>query len=132
MMTDTIADMLTRIRNAISIKRSSVDIPLSNENRRIARILMEEGYVDNYEEIKEGPQGILRISLRYLGEDMVSPINGLQRVSRAGRRVYRGYDEIPEILGGLGVAIVSTNKGIMTGREAAKQRVGGEVLCSVW
>lgn len=132
MMTDPIADMLTRIRNASSNKRNSVDIPLSNEKRRIARILKEEGYIDDYQEIEEGPQGILRIQLRYIGVDMVSPIRGIQRVSKPGRRIFSKHDEIPKVLGGLGVAIVSTNKGIMTGRDAEKEKVGGEVLCSVW
>jgi len=132
MMTDPISDLLTRIRNAVAVKHHKVDIPLSREKLRIARILKEEGYVDNFEEIKEGAQGTLRVHLRYLGEEMISPIKGLRRVSRPGRRIFSKHDEIPQVLGGLGVAIVSTNKGIMTGRDAAKEKVGGEVLCSVW
>ena len=132
MMTDPIADMLTRIRNGLLNKRNSVDVPMSKTKRRIADILKAEGYIEDYEVSEDKKQGTLTVMLRYIGEDSESPIHGLSRVSKPGRRVYRKADEIPEILGGLGVAIVSTSKGLMTGKQAAEQKVGGEVLCSVW
>jgi small subunit ribosomal protein S8 len=132
MMTDPIADMLTRIRNAIMAKKRNVDIPTSKLKEQIARILKEEGYVEDYEVVEDSVQGILRIQMRYLGDEMESPIHGLQRVSKPGRRVYRRSDDIMQILGGLGIAIVSTSKGVMTGSNAAEQKVGGEVICSVW
>ena len=132
MMTDPIADLLTRIRNGLMSKRNVVDVPLSKTKRRIADILKKEGYIQDYEVKEDAVQGTLSMTLRYVGEDMESPIHGLRRVSKPGRRVYRKADEIPQVLGGLGIAIVSTSKGLMTGKQAAEQNVGGEVLCSVW
>ena len=132
MMTDPIADLLTRIRNGLMSKRNVVDVPLSKTKRRIADILKKEGYIQDYEVKEDAVQGTLLLTLRYVGEDMESPIHGLRRVSSPGRRVYRKADDIPQVLGGLGIAIVSTSKGLMTGKQAAEQNVGGEVLCSVW
>ena len=131
-MTDPIADMLTRIRNGIGAKKKTVDMPLSKLKVQLANILKAEGYIHDFETLEDNVQGTLRIALRYIGEDMESPIHGLQRVSKPGRRVYAKSDEMPKILGGLGVAIVSTNRGLMTGKSARKARVGGEILCSVW
>jgi small subunit ribosomal protein S8 len=131
MMTDPIADMLTRIRNAIRANHHRVSIPASNTKREIARILRDEGYVNDVAAVDEGPQGAIDIELKYAGE-RESVISGLQRVSTPGRRIYCGKDEIPRILNGLGVAIVSTSRGLMTDRQAREQGVGGEVLCKVW
>ena len=128
-MTDVIADMLTRIRNAVSAKHESVEIPASNTKKAIADILLKEGYISNVE-IIEGVQGTIKITLKYEGNKKV--ITGLKRVSKPGLRVYVGADEVPQVLGGLGIAILSTSKGIMTGKEAKLARQGGEVLAYVW
>ncbi|HCH73752.1 MAG TPA: 30S ribosomal protein S8 [Clostridiales bacterium] len=128
-MTDVIADMLTRIRNALSARHEYVEIPASNTKKAIANILLNEGYVSDVEFI-EGVQGTIKITLKYDGANKV--ISGLKRVSKPGLRVYVGTEEVPEVLGGLGIAILSTSKGIMTGKEAKKLHQGGEVLAYVW
>lgn len=128
-MTDVIADMLTRIRNAISARHDTVEIPASNTKKAIADILLKEGYVAGVE-IIEGVQGTIKITLKYNGNEKV--ISGLKRISKPGLRVYVGTEEVPEVLGGLGIAILSTSKGIMTGKEAKKLHQGGEVLAYVW
>ena len=130
-ITDTIADMLTRIRNANSAKHPSVDIPCSNMKKQIAQILVDEGYIKNFRVIEDNKQGIIRITLKYT-ENKSQVITGLRRVSKPGLRIYVGTDEIPQVLGGLGIAILSTSKGIMTGKEAKKAHQGGEVLAYVW
>lgn len=131
MMTDPIADMLTRIRNAIITKADKVDIPASRLKIEIAKILKEEGFIKSYKIIKDKKQGIVRINLKYTPEgDPV--ITNLQRISKPGRRVYVGKDEIPYVMGGLGIAILTTSKGVMTDRECRQKGVGGEVLCHVW
>ena len=131
MMTDPIADMLTRIRNASKAKHEKVDIPSSKMKIEIAKILKDEGYVKNVKLVKDRRQGLIRIYLQYT-EDELSVIQGLKRVSRPGCRVYAGNDAIPKVMGGLGTAILSTPKGIQTGKQAKKANVGGEVLCHVW
>ena len=128
-MTDVIADMLTRIRNALSAKHETVEIPASNTKKAIAEILLKEGYVSNVE-IIDGVQGTIKITRKYDGKNKV--ISGLKRVSKPGLRVYVGTEEIPQVLGGLGIAILSTSKGIMTGKEARTAHQGGEVLAYVW
>lgn len=130
-VTDTIADMLTRIRNASSAKHATVDIPASNVKRSIANILLEEGFIKGFEEIDDGKQGILRVSLKYTANKQ-NVITGIKRISKPGLRVYAGKDEIPKVLGGLGIAIISTSKGILTDKKARKEGVGGEVLAFVW
>jgi len=132
-MTDPIADMLTRIRNGIQAHHDRIELPTSKLKVEVARILKSEGFISNYKEVSEDgkPQGTLRVYLKY-SEDGEPVIHGIERVSRPGRRVYRGKEEIPQVLGGLGLAIVSTSKGVLSGTEAAKQGVGGEVLCQVW
>jgi small subunit ribosomal protein S8 len=130
-MTDPIADMLTRIRNACHAKHPRVDVPASNLKREVARVLAECRFIDNFADIEDNKQGVLRLYLRYDRESN-SIIRGLKRVSRPGLRNYSGKDEIPRVLRGLGVAIVSTSKGVMTDREARTAGVGGEVLCNVW
>jgi small subunit ribosomal protein S8 len=132
MMTDPIADMLTRIRNAVAARHRTVDMPSSKMKSRIAEILKAEGYIEGYEPLDEGVQGVLRLHLRYNEDTGQCPIHGLERVSRPGCRVYSGKDDFPEVLGGLGVSIVSTPKGVMTGKAARQAEVGGEVLCKVW
>lgn len=130
-ITDPIADMLTRIRNANSAKHDTVDIPASNMKKTIAEILLEEGYVKNFQIIDDGTQGIIRVTLKYnAGKEKV--IQGLRRVSKPGLRVYAGADELPKVLKGLGIAIISTSRGIMTDKKARAQHVGGEVLAFVW
>ena len=130
--TDPIADMLTRIRNANNAKHKTVDIPASNMKLAIADILFKEGYIKSFEEIKvENNQGIIRITLKY-DEKGSRVIDGLKRISKPGLRVYAGAEELPKVLGGLGIAIISTNKGLLTDKEARKQNVGGEVLAFVW
>lgn len=130
-ITDPIADMLTRIRNANSAKHDTVDIPASNMKKAIAEILLEEGYVKNYQIIDDGTQGIIRVALKYnAGKEKV--IQGLRRVSKPGLRVYAGADELPKVLKGLGVAIISTSKGVMTDKKAREAHIGGEVLAFVW
>lgn len=131
MMTDPIADMLTRVRNACRAGHRKVDIPSSRMKREIARILKESGFVHNYAYIDDNRQGYLRLYLKY-SPDEESAIQGLNRESRPGLRKYVGKDEIPRILNGLGVAILSTSKGILTDRTARREGVGGEVICSVW
>lgn len=130
-ITDPIADMLTRIRNANSAKHDTVDIPASNMKKAIAQILVDEGYIKNYKIIEDGKQGVIRVTLKY-GECKSQVITGLRRVSKPGLRIYSNVEEMPKVMKGLGVAIVSTSKGIMTDREARKQNVGGEVLAFIW
>ena len=130
-ITDPIADMLTRIRNANSAKHDTVDVPASNMKKAIAQILLEEGYIKNFQLIDDGTQGVIRITLKY-GAGKEKVISGLRRVSKPGLRVYAGADELPKVLRGLGIAIVSTSKGIMTDKEARKEKVGGEVLAFIW
>lgn len=130
-ITDPIADMLTRIRNANSAKHDTVDIPASNMKKAIAQILVDEGYIKNYKLIEDGKQGVIRVTLKY-DEGKSQVITGLRRVSKPGLRIYSNVEEMPKVMKGLGVAIVSTSKGIMTDREARKQNVGGEVLAFIW
>ncbi len=132
MMTDPIADMLTRIRNAIRANHDRVSVPASNLKREIARILHEEGYVRDVRTIDEGPQGTLEIILKYVGSERRPVIEGIERVSKPGRRVYCGKDDVPLVLNGLGVALVSTSRGLLTDRQCRERGVGGEVLCKVW
>ena len=130
-ITDPIADMLTRIRNAGSARHETVDIPNSKMKKAIAEILLEEGYIKSFQLIDDGTQGIIRVTLKYLpGKEKA--IQGLRRVSKPGLRVYAGADELPQVLRGLGIAILSTSKGIMTDKKARAQHVGGEVLAFVW
>ena len=130
-LTDPVADMLTRIRNANTAKHEKVDVPASNLKKSIAQILLDEGYIKAYEIVDDGTQGIIRITLKYLaGKEKV--ISGLRRVSKPGLRVYAGADELPKVLKGLGVAIISTSKGVMTDKAARANHVGGEVLAFVW
>ena len=131
MTTDPIADMLTRVRNACRAGHRKVDVPSSAMKREIARILKERGFVHNYAHIEDNRQGYLRLYLKY-SSDEESAIQGLKRESRPGLRKYVGKDEIPRILNGLGVAILSTSKGVLTDRIARREGVGGEVICSVW
>ena len=129
--TDPIADMLTRIRNANSSKHKTVDIPASNMKKAIAKILFEEGYIKSFEEINDDTQGIIRITLKY-DEKGARVIDGLRRISKPGLRVYASKDELPQVLNGLGIALISTSKGIKTDKEARKEGLGGEVLAYVW
>jgi len=129
--TDPIADMLTRIRNAASSKHKTVDIPASNMKRAIAEILFKEGYIKAYEEISNETQGIIRISLKY-DEKGNKIIAGLKRISKPGLRVYAAKDELPRVLNGLGIALISTSKGIMTDKQARQEGIGGEVLAYIW
>ena len=130
-ITDPVADMLTRIRNANSAKHESVDVPASNLKKAIAQILLDEGYIKSFQVIEDGTQGVIRIALKYLpGKEKV--ITVLRRVSKPGLRVYAGADELPRVLKGLGIAIISTSKGVMTDRAARANHVGGEVLAFVW
>ena len=130
-ITDPVADMLTRNRNANTAKHESVDVPASNLKKAIAKILLDEGYIKSYEVVEDGTQGVIRIQLKYLaGKEKV--ISGLRRVSQPGLRVYAGADELPRVLKGLGIAIISTSKGVMTDKAARANHVGGEVLAFVW
>ena len=130
-MSDVIADMLTRIRNANNAKHQTVDIPASNMKKAIAEILVEEGYVKSYQVIEDGKQGTIRVTLKYLqGKQKV--IRGIRRVSKPGLRIYASCEDMPSVMNGLGIAIVSTSKGIMTGKKAKSLNVGGEVLAFVW
>ena len=130
-ITDPIADMLTRIRNAGSARHETVDVPNSKMKKAIAEILLEEGYIKSFQLIDDGTQGVIRITLKYLpGKEKA--IQGLRRVSKPGLRVYAGADELPQVLRGLGIAIISTSKGIMTDKKARAQHVGGEALAFVW
>ncbi len=131
-MSDPLADMLTRIRNANKARHEKVDIPASNLKVHVARILKDEGYLKNYKVIKDGKQGILRIYLKYEGETRTPVLTGLRAVSKPGLRRYVRTSEIPMIMHGLGVSILSTSKGVLTDQEARKLNVGGELLCSVW
>ena len=130
-MTDPVADMITRIRNGVRAKLQRVDVPCSKLKVEIARILKDEGYISNYKQVEDGPQGVLRVYLRY-GPGMERVITDVQRVSRPGCRIYCGKDEIPRVYGGLGINILSTSRGLMTGKTAARTGVGGEILCNVW
>ena len=130
MCTDPIADMLTRIRNAVMTGHEDVLVPASRTKLSIAKILRDEGFIQDYETLKGKPQTMIRIHLKYV--DTRSAVVGLERVSKPGLRVYVGTGEIPRVYGGLGISILSTSKGVMTGREAWRQRLGGEVLCYVW
>ena len=129
-ISDVIADMLTRIRNANDAKHETVDIPASNMKRAIAEILLSEGYIKGYQIIEDGKQGVIRITLKYVGKQKV--IHGMRRVSKPGLRIYSNCEDMPKVMNGLGIAIVSTSKGIMTDRQARKENVGGEVLAFVW
>ena len=130
-ITDPVADMLTRIRNAHSAKHETVDVPASNLKKAIAQILLEEGYIKSYSLVDNGNQGVIHITLKYNGvKEKV--ISGLRRVSKPGLRVYAGADELPKVLKGLGIAIVSTSKGVMTDKKARELHIGGEVLAFVW
>jgi small subunit ribosomal protein S8 len=130
-MTDPIADMLTRIRNAGKARFDKVDIPASRMKISLARIFKEEGFIKNFKVIKDNRQGILRVYLKF--SDQQKPlIQGLRRISKPGRRVYRGHAELPKVQGGLGVAVVSTAQGVVTDRQARKLEVGGEILCEIW
>ena len=129
-ISDVIADMLTRIRNANNAKNETVDVPASNMKKAIADILVKEGYIKGYQIVEDGKQGIIRVALKYNGKDKV--IKGLRRVSKPGLRIYASCEDMPRVMNGLGVAIVSTSKGIMTDKEARKNNIGGEVLAFVW
>ena len=131
-ITDPIADMLTRIRNANNAKHDTVDVPASNMKKSIAQILLDEGYIKNFQIINDGTQGVIRITLKYLQPGKEKVLTGLRRVSKPGLRVYAGADELPCVLRGLGIAIVSTSKGVMTDKKAREAHVGGEVLAFVW
>ena len=130
-MSDVIADMLTRIRNANDAKHATVDIPASNMKKAIAEILVNEGYVSAFETIEDGKQGIIRVTLKYTGKKQ-KVLRGIRRVSKPGLRIYAGCEEMPRVMNGLGIAIVSTSKGIMADKQARKEKVGGEVLAFVW
>lgn len=130
-ITDTIADMITRIRNANSAKHDTVDVPASNMKKAIAQILLDEGYIKSFQVIEDNKQGIIRINLKY-GPNKAHIITGLRRVSKPGLRIYTNCEEMPKVMRGLGIAIVSTSKGVMTDREARKENVGGEILAFVW
>ncbi len=130
-ITDPIADLLTRIRNASSAKHATVDIPASNMKKAITQILLDEGYIKNFQVIEDSKQGVIRVTLKY-GENKSKVITGLKRVSRPGLRIYAGADELPKVLRGLGIAIISTSKGIMTDKQARANHIGGEVLAFIW
>jgi small subunit ribosomal protein S8 len=130
-ISDVIADMLTRIRNANDAKHESVDIPASNLKKSIAQILLEEGYIKNYQIVEDGKQGIIRVTLKYAaGKQKV--LHGLKRVSKPGLRIYSNCEDMPRVMNGLGIAIVSTSKGVMTDKKARQANVGGEILAFVW
>ena len=130
-ITDTIADLLTRIRNANSAKHDTVDIPASNMKKSIAQILVDEGYVKGFQVIEDGKQGVIRMTLKY-GDNKTPVLTGLRRVSKPGLRIYSNCEDMPKVMKGLGIAIVSTSKGVMTDKKARKENVGGEVLAFVW
>ncbi|MGD8376537.1 MAG: 30S ribosomal protein S8 [Acidobacteriota bacterium] len=130
-MSDPIADMLTRIRNAHKARHRETDVPFSRLKSDLARVLQEEGYIEGFRVREEGPRRIIRVALRYT-EDGDPVVSGLQRASRPGRRNYTGAKEIPRVLGGLGICVLSTSQGVMSDREARRRHVGGEVLCNVW
>ncbi len=131
-ISDTIADMLTRIRNANAAKHDTVDIPASNMKKAIAQILVDEGYVKNYQVIEDGKQGIIRVTLKYEGASRTQVLKGVRRVSKPGLRIYSSSEDMPKVMKGIGTAIVSTSKGVMTDKAARKANVGGEVLAFVW
>ena len=131
-MTDPIADYLTRLRNAIIAKHRVVNIPASNVKKDITKILFDKGYILNYKFVEDGPQGTIKIALKYDNVNRVNAIKKLQRVSTPGLRKYTGYKEMPRVINGLGIAIISTSKGVMTDKEATELKVGGEVLCYVY
>lgn len=131
MMTDPIADMLTRVRNASNAKHESVDVPSSNIKKEMTKILLDEGYIKSFDVIDDGKQGLIRIQLKY-GQGNEKVISGIRRISKPGLKVYCKAQEVPKVLGGLGIAILSTSKGILTDRKAREEGVGGEVLCYVW
>ena len=131
-MTDPIADYLTRVRNAIMAKHRIVEIPASNLKKEITKILFEKGYILNYKFVEDGPQGTIKVALKYDAANKVSAIKKLIRVSRPGMRKYTGYKDMPRVINGLGIAIISTSRGVMTNKEAAEQKIGGEVLCYVY
>ncbi len=130
-MTDPIADMLTRIRNANMVSHKTVDVPASNIKKSIAEILKEEGYIENYEFIEDDKQGIIRITMKY-GSNNERVISGLKKISKPGLRVYAKRNEVPKVLGGLGIAIISTSNGVISDKKARQLGVGGEVICYVW
>ena len=130
-ITDSIADMLTRIRNAGAAKHETVDVPASKMKKAIAQILLDEGYIKSFQLVEDGKQGIIRITLKY-GENKTSVISGLRRVSKPGLRIYTNCEDMPKVMRGLGIAIISTSKGVMTDKQARKEHVGGEVLAFVW
>lgn len=131
-MTDPIADFLTRVRNAIKANHRIVDIPASNIKKEITKVLYDKGYIQNYKFVEEGPQGIIKIALKYNPSTKQSAIQSLSRVSKPGLRKYSGSEDLPRVLNGLGIAILSTSKGVMTDKEARQQHIGGEVLCYVY
>ena len=131
-ISDVIADMLTRIRNANSAKHETVDIPASNMKKAIAQILVDEGYVKDFKVIEDGKQGIIRIALKYQGASRTPVLQGLRRVSKPGLRIYSSCEDMPKVMKGIGTAIVSTSKGVMTDKAARKENVGGEVLAFIW
>lgn len=130
-ITDTVADMLTRIRNANSAKHDTVDIPASNMKKAIAQILLDEGYIKSFQVVEDNKQGVIRIALKY-GANKSQVITGLRRVSKPGLRIYSSCEDMPRVMKGLGIAILSTSKGVMTDRQARREKVGGEVLAFVW
>lgn len=131
MLTDPIADMLTRIRNAVIVKNERVDVPASKLKVEIAKIMKDEGFIKAYKIVKDKKQGIIKITLKY-NSDNTPVISGLKRISKPGRRVYVGKEEIPKVMGGLGISIVSTSKGVLSDRACVKEGVGGELLCQIW
>lgn len=130
-MTDPIADMLTRVRNANTVKHENVDVPASNIKKELARILLEEGFIKGYDVIEDGKQGLIRLQLKY-GKSGERVITGIKRISKPGMRVYADRDSIPKVLNGLGISIISTSQGIITDRQARELGIGGEVICYVW
>ena len=130
-MTDPIADMLTRIRNANTVGHATVEIPASKMKKAIAEILKDEGYIRGYEVIEDGKQGIIKVSMKY-GPDKTKVISGIKKISKPGLKVYAKADDVPKVLGGLGIAIISTSNGLITDKQARKLGVGGEVICYVW
>jgi len=131
-MTDPIADYLTRLRNAIQAKHKVVEIPASNIKKEITKILFDKGYILNYKFIEEGPQGSIKVALKYNPQTKENAIHALKRISRPGLRKYTGYKDMPRVINGLGIAVISTSKGVMTDKEAAELKIGGEVLCYVY
>ncbi len=130
-MTDPIADMLTRVRNASSVQHDTVDIPASNIKKEIARILLEEGYIKGYDVIEDGKQGLIRMQLKY-GKNGEKVITGIKKISKPGMRVYADRNNVPKVLNGIGISVISTSKGIVTDKQARELGVGGEVICYVW